>query len=64
VGLQEGRNREVRRMFETQGVVVNRLIRIQYGPFNLPRGLKRGHHYDLRPDEVAEICKSVNYKPE
>lgn len=47
VTLKEGRYREVRRMWQSQGLVVNRLIRVRYGEFTLPRGLKMGEWLEI-----------------
>ena len=52
VKIAEGRNREVRRLFDSVGLAVSRLIRIRYGTVVLPRGLKRGAAVDLSPDDV------------
>jgi 23S rRNA pseudouridine2605 synthase len=57
VALAEGRNREVRRMFEAVGLMVSRLMRVRYGPVLLSPRLKRGQCRDLEPGEVQELFK-------
>ena len=55
VVITEGRNREVRKLFDTVGLTVSRLIRIRYGTVVLPRGLKRGVWVDLADADVRLI---------
>ena len=55
--IKEGRNREVRRLFESQGLTVSRLVRIRFGPVGLPARLKRGQFYELNQFEVANIMR-------
>lgn len=55
--LKEGRNREVRRMFEHFDLQVSRLIRTRFGPIALPPRLKRGQFYELNEIEVAQITQ-------
>lgn len=57
VVLKEGRNREVRRLFEHLGLTVSRLVRVRFGPIGLPARLKRGSFYELNEFEVANIMR-------
>jgi 23S rRNA pseudouridine2605 synthase len=55
VVIREGRNREVRRMWESQGLMVSRLKRIRYGNIELPRGLLKGNSQELEADQVKAL---------
>ncbi len=57
--LREGRNREVRRLWESQSVQVSRLMRVRYGAVSLPRGQRPGRWEDLPDDVVNALRKSV-----
>lgn len=59
VTLNEGRNREVRRLWESQGLEVSRLIRIRYGTISMPRFLNRGQTYELTPKQVTEFMATL-----
>ena len=62
VTISEGRNREVRRMFEAVGHAVSRLIRIRYGAMVLPRGLKRGAFVELREYDIRALMQAAGAK--
>lgn len=64
VVLTEGRNREVRRMWESQGAVVSRLIRVRYGDLLLPKHLPAGGYAEYPLDEVNYLRKLVSLPPE
>lgn len=64
VALSEGRNREVRRIFEAVGLEVTRLLRTRFGPLNLPPQLKRGQLQELQPDEVRRLMREVDANTE
>lgn len=55
VTLAEGRNREVRRMFEALGLTVSRLIRTRFGDVVLPAGLRRGRWEEMEPNTVVAL---------
>ncbi len=57
VVLREGRNREVRRMWESQGVTVSRLIRVRYGPIALPKRLRAGQWQELTPADAERLWR-------
>lgn len=57
VTLSEGRNREIRRIFEALGLVVSRLARIRFGPIGLPEGLVRARYLELSEAEVGRLLQ-------
>ena len=57
--LKEGKNREVRRLWQSQDVRVSRLIRVRYGNLTLPRTLKLGRKTELSLDEIKELFAFV-----
>lgn len=59
VTITEGRHREVRRLFESQGLTVNRLIRTAYGPIKLGRGIKSGSYREASKDEIGKLLDAV-----
>ena len=64
VTISEGRNREVRRMFEAVGHAVSRLIRIRYGAMVLPRGLKRGAWMELDEGDIKSLMQIASARPD
>lgn len=62
VGLKEGRNREVRRMFEACKLTVSRLIRTRFGDIMMPSTLKRGRHMEMEALEAMSYMQSLGLK--
>jgi len=56
--LKEGRNREIRRMFEAIGITISRLIRVRFGIIKLPPRLRRGKSIELNKEETEHILSS------
>ena len=59
VVIKEGRNREVRRMFEAVGLTVSRLLRVRFGKIALPPRLLRGRMLELNPGQVRAVLQWV-----
>jgi 23S rRNA pseudouridine2605 synthase len=55
VVLMEGKNREVRRLWESQGCTVSRLKRVRFGSFFIPSAVRAGQFVDLKPKDVREL---------
>ncbi|MBL8522671.1 MAG: rRNA pseudouridine synthase [Betaproteobacteria bacterium] len=64
VTIREGRNREVRKMFESQGLTVSRLIRIRFGKIELPQRLVRGKMVELTPEQVRSVLVAAGLAEE
>lgn len=58
--LMEGKNREVRRLWESQGIKVNRLKRVRFGPVFLPSKVKVGKWQEMTAKEVSSLYKMMN----
>lgn len=61
--VMEGRNREVRRLWESQEVQVSRLKRVRYGPIFLPSDVRAGTWREMTPKEVKELSKMMELAP-
>ena len=64
VTLTEGRNREVRRLWEAVGVQVSRLIRVRYGDIPLPKGLPRGGWTEMPLEQLNYLRELVQLPAE
>jgi len=63
VVLMEGRNREVRRLWESQGLTVSRLKRVRYGDVFIPAKVKQGQWVEMDRSEVASLYRLANLEP-
>ena len=61
--VMEGKNREVRRLWESQGVKVSRLKRVRFGNIFIPSYVRAGQWVELRDQEVRELCLTAGVKP-
>jgi 23S rRNA pseudouridine2605 synthase len=63
VVLHEGKNREVRRLWESQGIQVSRLMRIRFGSFTMPKGLRSGHSVLLSGEDLTNLYQLAELPP-
>ncbi|MGR4069497.1 23S rRNA pseudouridine(2605) synthase RluB [Halomonas sp. LR3S48] len=63
VVIMEGRNREVRRLWESQGLTVSRLKRVRYGNIFLDKRAKAGEWVELSQDEIDDLAQSADLAP-
>ncbi|MYM62653.1 23S rRNA pseudouridine(2605) synthase RluB [Pseudomaricurvus sp. HS19] len=61
--VMEGRNREVRRLWESQGVKVSRLKRVRYGNIFIPSHVRVGQWIELNHKEISDLCQTAGVKP-
>lgn len=61
--VMEGRNREVRRLWESQGLRVSRLKRVRFGHVFIPSHVRAGQWVELNEKEIAELCDTAGIKP-
>ncbi len=59
--VMEGRNREVRRLWESQGVKVSRLKRVRYANIFIPSHVRVGHWIELAEHEIRDLCKTAGF---
>jgi len=60
VVIMEGRNREVRRLWESQGLTVSRLKRVRYGEVFIPSRVKQGQWAEMEPAEIKSLYRMAN----
>ncbi|MFV0276553.1 MAG: pseudouridine synthase [Parahaliea sp.] len=63
VVIMEGRNREVRRLWESQGLTVSRLKRVRYGEVFIPSRVKKGQWSELEPKEIKSLYQMAGLEP-
>lgn len=63
VALMEGRNREVRRLWNSQGLEVSRLKRVRYGAVFMPKGMKRGHYEMMKLGDIRVLRQDIGMEP-
>ena len=62
--LLGGKNREVRKLWESQGLKVSRLKRVRFGPIFIPGSVKRGSFEELSKKDIEKLQKIVVVQPE